>query len=111
METLQIINLVITALSGGFALLLTVSKSFRQWLHGMKNEKKRLEETERDSRETDKCLLRDRITSTYYRHYKNRSIKQYEYENVERLYRQYKKLGGNSFVDKIWEEMQDWHIE
>ena len=85
METLQIINLIITVLSGGFALLLTVSKSFRQWLLGMKNEKKRLEEAERDSRETDKCLLRDRITSTYYRHYKNRSIKQYEYENVERV--------------------------
>lgn len=35
---------------------------------------------------------------------------EYEYENLERLYKQYKKLGGNSFVDKVWNEVQEWKI-
>ena len=30
---------------------------------------------------------------------------------MEQLYMQYKKLKGNSFVDKIWNEVQTWTID
>lgn len=110
LETLQIINFIITIITGGFALLLTISKPFRSWLLNAKNEKKRDAENEQDQRETDKCLLRDRITSIYFKYCRECEIKEYEFENMVHLYKQYKKLGGNSFVDKIWKEMQDWRI-
>ena len=68
------------------------------------------EQKDADNKETDRCLLRDRITAIYYKNRVESSLRQYEYENLERLYNQYKKLGGNSFVDKIWKEVQEWEV-
>lgn len=103
MDTLQIIQLIFSIITGGFAVLTLVCKPFRDWLL-----KKRKDEE--DKRETDKCLLRDRITEIYYTHIDNKSMREYEFENLSHLYTQYKKLKGNSFVDKIWNEMQSWGI-
>ena len=47
----------------------------------------------------------------YYKHYQDRRMRLYEYEDLEKLYMQYKKLKGNSFVDKIWDEVQTWTID
>lgn len=102
-EVLQIISLVISIPSAAFVLLTTICKPFRKWLFGRREERE-------NSHETDRCLLRDRITSIYYKHRRNCEMKLYDYDNLERLYKQYKNLGGNSFVDKIWEEVQEWEI-
>lgn len=75
-----------------------------------KTDKQRETEREQQQKDTDKCLLRDRITTIYYGHRDKRELYQYEFENCEHLYDQYKKLGGNSFVDKIWNEMKKWTI-
>lgn len=109
-ETLQIINLIIVIITGTFALIFTLSKPFRKWLLNSKNEKKQDEMNEQRAKETDKCLLRDRITSIYFKHYRECEIREYEFENVAQLYKQYKKLGGNSFVDKVWREIQEWKV-
>lgn len=111
MEALQIINICISVLTGSFTVLTLVCAPFRKWLLNNKKKEKDREETIENQKETDKCLLRDRITAVYFKHYHDGEMRQYEYENVERLYRQYKKLGGNSFIDKIWNEMQDWKID
>ena len=110
METIEIIQAVVTMLTGLFALLTVVSKPFRNWLLNIKKEEKKEEEAEARQRETDKCLLRDRITSAYFKHHETKEIREYEFTNVASLYKQYKALGGNSFVDKIWKEMQEWTI-
>lgn len=110
LESLQITNFIIAIATGAFALLITLSKPFRQWLLNVKNEKKDDEAKDEISRETDMCLLRDRITSVYFKHYRDCEIKEYEYLNVQHLYQQYKKIGGNTYVDKIWAEMQEWQI-
>lgn len=110
LETLQIINLIITVTAGGFALLVTLSKPLRRKILGNKREKEQEEKERADRQETDACLLRDRILSIYYKHYKDCEIRQYEFENAEHLYKQYRKLGGNAFVEKIWDEMQEWKI-
>ena len=60
--------------------------------------------------ETDRCVLRNIITDFYYRNVSSCEMKQYQYENLSKVYHQYKKLGGNSFIDKIWEEIQEWRI-
>lgn len=99
LQTLQIISLVISIPSAVIVLLTSVCKPFRAWLFGRYR-----------GQETDRCLLRDRITEIYYKHYHERQMRLYEYKDMEKLYMQYKKLKGNSFVDKIWEEVQGWTI-
>lgn len=61
-------------------------------------------------REGLKCLLRSEILRTYYRHLDARTMRQYEYQNVCACYEAYKALGGNSFVDHIYTEMQEWVV-
>ena len=37
-------------------------------------------------------------------------MRQYEYENFVYLYEAYKALKGNSFIDKIYKEVQEWEV-
>lgn len=57
-----------------------------------------------------KCLLRSEMLRIYYRHKDSQKIRQYEYENFVYLYEAYKKLKGNSFIDKIYTEVKKWKI-
>lgn len=61
-------------------------------------------------REGQRCLLRSEIVRIYYRHKDDRQLKEFEYLNLEQCYRAYKALGGNSFIDHIYAEMQEWDI-
>lgn len=56
------------------------------------------------------CLLRTEITRLYYKNLESRRLRQYEYECLEHCYRAYKARGGNSFVDHIYREMQEWEV-
>ena len=58
-----------------------------------------------------KCQLRSEMLHIYYRNYIEGIIRQYEYENFVALYEAYKALGGNSFIDKIYNEVKSWEIE
>ncbi len=57
-----------------------------------------------------KCQLRSEMLKIYYRHKDEQSIRQYEYENFIMLYEAYKVLKGNSFIDKIYDEVSSWEI-
>lgn len=57
-----------------------------------------------------KCLLRSEMLRIYYRHQEKREIRQYEYENFVFLYKAYKAMRGNSFIDKIYKEIQEWRV-
>ena len=61
-------------------------------------------------REGQQCLLRSEIVRTYYRNLEKRTLRQYEFENMAHCYKAYRKLGGNSFVEHIYEEMQEWTV-
>ena len=111
MDTLKIINSIICTISSAFTLGMLIIKPFRQWILGVKKDRIEEEEQRENQIETDRCLLRDRILATYYKHRNSRKIGIYEFENVEHMYVQYKKIGGNSFVDKIWSEMKTWDVE
>lgn len=60
--------------------------------------------------EGQRCLLRSEIVRTYYRHHDDRKLREYEFKNMEQCYDAYKALKGNSFVDRIHAEMQEWDI-
>ena len=57
-----------------------------------------------------KCQLRSEMLRIYYHNHILEKIRQYEYENFVFLYDAYKALGGNSFIDKIYKEVQTWEI-
>lgn len=57
-----------------------------------------------------KCQLRHDMLHTYYRHREGRTIRQYELEDFLYLYRGYKALGGNSFIDRIKSEIDEWEV-
>lgn len=60
--------------------------------------------------EGQKCQLRSEMLKIYYRNCEKETIHQYEYENFAMLYDAYKALKGNSFVDKLWEDVKHWDI-
>ena len=57
-----------------------------------------------------KCLLRSEMLRTYYHNKAKETIRQFELENFIALYKAYKALKGNSFIDKIYKEVQTWKI-
>lgn len=57
-----------------------------------------------------KCQLRSEMLRIYYKNVESGKIHQYEYENFVMLYEAYKALKGNSFIDKIYKEIQELEI-
>lgn len=57
-----------------------------------------------------KCQLRNDMLRIYYKHKETKQIHQYEYESFVLMYEAYKALKGNSFIDKIYKEVQTWEI-
>lgn len=57
-----------------------------------------------------RCQLRSEMLRIYYHNREAEKIRQYEYENFVMLYEAYKALHGNSFIDKIYEEVRSWDI-
>ena len=56
-----------------------------------------------------KCQLRSDMLRIYYQYKDEKKIRQYELENFIYLYKAYKALHGNSFIDKIYKEvMNEW---
>ena len=61
-------------------------------------------------REGQRCLLRSEIVRIYYRHQGDKQLREYEFKNMQQCYDAYKVLKGNSFIDRIHAEMQEWEI-
>ena len=57
-----------------------------------------------------KCQLRSDMLRIYYAHKDTKRIRQYEMENFVYLYKAYKSLKGNSFVDKIYKEVMEFDV-
>lgn len=57
-----------------------------------------------------RCLLRSDILHIYYQYKDTKKIRQYELENFVFLYKAYKALKGNSFIDKIYKEVMTWEV-
>lgn len=94
---------MLAALAGDLCQILAwtalLVKPFREWLLGTKA-----------LREGQRCLLRSEIVGIYYKRHDARQLRQYEYQNLTQCYGAYKALGGNSFIDHIYGEMQEWDI-
>lgn len=62
-------------------------------------------------REGQKCILRSGMLSIYYagKDHEGR-IRQHDYENFVLMYQAYKAMKGNSFIDKIYKEVQKMEV-
>lgn len=61
-------------------------------------------------KEGNKCQLRSELLRIYYHCVDKKEIRQYELENFIALYKAYKVLGGNSFIDRIYEEIMKFKV-
>lgn len=57
-----------------------------------------------------KCQLRSEMLRIYYHNKESKQVRQYEFENFVCLYESYKALKGNSFIAKIYKEVQGWEV-
>lgn len=57
-----------------------------------------------------RCQLRSEMLRIYYKNVDTKTIRQYELENFIMLYEAYRALKGNSFVDKIYEDVKEWKV-
>jgi hypothetical protein len=57
------------------------------------------------------CLLRSKMTDIYYDNKDDKNIREYQYKNFTSCYEAYKAMGGNSFIDHIKTEVDDFTIE
>lgn len=99
MEKMMILSQVCSCVTAVAAAVVLLVRPVRDWITGANR-----------LREGQKCLLRSGMLRTYYRNREQRTIRQYEYENFLLEYRAYKALKGNSFIDKIREEVGRWTV-
>ena len=99
MQTLLLLAELAGAITGIAACVCLLVKPLRNRVLGLN-----------DVREGQRCLLRSDILNVYYKYRERKQIRQYEYENVVLLYKAYKALGGNTFVDHIYNEINEWEI-
>lgn len=99
MEIFKDIVTVFGGLTTIGALLVFLVKPIREWAMG-------------DSAIKDgmKCQLRSDMLHTYYKNKDTQKIRQYEAENFEYSYKAYKALKGNSFIEKIKKEVDEWEV-
>ena len=92
MNSVLVVAGAISAVAGAAAVVATVITKMKQITEGTK------------------CLLRSEMLSTYYHHREEEIIRQFEYENFVYCYEAYTALGGNSFIQKIYEEVKTWQV-
>lgn len=81
------------------AALVLIVKPLRERVLGIK-----------DIREGQRCLLRADMLAIYYHNRGKDQIRQHEKENFIYEYKAYKALGGNSFIDDIYNEVRKWEV-
>lgn len=88
--------LLIVEIISGLTVITGVLSAFFVWI-------KRLVEGQ-------KCQLRSDMLKLYYKHKNKKTIRQYEYENFMLMFKAYKALKGNSFIDEIYNVVTHWEI-
>jgi hypothetical protein len=87
------------------AILTIVSFSITGTLGFMIARLKDYKNRDKNQEEALKCLLRSNITSKYYVYTELKEIPLYEKENIDYMFEQYDKMGGNSYVEGLVKEI------
>lgn len=57
-----------------------------------------------------RCQLRSGMLHIYYKNLESKTVRQYDLENFILMYKAYKALKGNSFIDEIYEAVTSWEM-
>lgn len=60
--------------------------------------------------ESAKDVLREKIMALYHKNKKIRQLEEHEGEALQQYYRDYKAIGGNSYIDKYYTRMKAWQV-
>ena len=99
--------MIIVEVAGGLA---TIGGLIGFILKVVREQRKIRQEQEKIS-EGQKCQLRTDMMRTYYKNRDSRKLRQYEAENFIKMYQAYKAMGGNSFIDEIYNHVTQWDVE
>ena len=92
MATYEFIRLIIIDIATIIAFMIPMFLAIKRLLNGIK------------------CILRSKMLDAYYANKESGKIRQYELENFMALYKAYKALKGNSFIDVIYNEVITWEV-
>jgi hypothetical protein len=70
----------------------------------------KMEENQRQSRETQKLLLKDRLVQAYDDAVERGGLSRYTFCSLEEIYEEYTALGGNGFVKALMEDLKELDI-
>ena len=79
-------------------------------LKSYKDEMIRKRENELIQNEALKTLLQSTLTNTYFVYQEIGAIPDYIFKNWTNLFKIYKKLGGNDYIDTLKKKMANWEI-
>lgn len=60
--------------------------------------------------ESAKDVLREKIMAIYHKNKRTRQMEEHEKEALTQYYKDYKAIGGNSYIDKYWARMKTWDV-
>ena len=60
--------------------------------------------------ESAKDVLREKIMAMYHKNKRHRQLEEHEKEALTQYYKDYKAIGGNSYIDKYYGRMETWEV-
>ena len=60
--------------------------------------------------ESAKDVLREKIMALYHKNKRSRTMEEHEKEALTQYYKDYKAIGGNSYIDKYYGRMSTWDV-
>lgn len=90
--------------------LVTIAGFIAMVVKNFKDQKQVRKEQEK-IRDGQKCQLRAYMLQVYHDNKEKKALRQYEAENFVMMYRAYKAMGGNSFIDEIYDHVTKWELE
>ena len=59
---------------------------------------------------SNRAVMKDVITKTYYKYARRRAIPIHEKENISKMFEIYEYIGGNSYVAGLMQKMDEWEV-
>lgn len=104
--------MLITIITSLITMILSAALGYL--INSVKNYKKKLKDRDKEDiaiKEALKYLIQSNLTNTYYAYEQTGTITDYCYRNWLNLFRIYKALGGNEYLDNINRRMEQWEIK
>lgn len=103
--------MVVTVITSLITMVLSTALGYS--VSAIKGYKAKLREKGREDiaiKEALKYLIQSNLTNTYYAYEQLGKIPDYVYKNWLNLFKIYKALGGNDYMDAIYEKIQNWEL-